>query len=90
MTRQDLRRENEELRSTLGLRGHRMIEEWEALPPWLRDPLAAHAFIADIMRTWVFAQHLKTTIGMTRRYSIIGVTVRLQVKLRPGIGRIAH
>jgi hypothetical protein len=44
MTRRELRRENEELRATLELHGHRTIEEWEALPQALRDPLAARAF----------------------------------------------
>ncbi len=47
MTRPELRRENDELRAALELRGHRTIEEWEALPPWFRDPLAARAFIAE-------------------------------------------
>jgi hypothetical protein len=47
MTRRELRRENEELRDALGLRGHRTIEDWETLPPALRDPLAARAFISE-------------------------------------------
>ena len=47
MTRRELRRENEELRAALELRGYRTIEDWEALPPLLRDPLAARAFIAE-------------------------------------------
>jgi hypothetical protein len=40
MTRRELRRENEELREALGLRGYRTIEEWELLPAAIRDPLA--------------------------------------------------
>lgn len=47
MTRRELRRENEELRDALGLRGYRTIEDWEALPSALRDPLAARAFISE-------------------------------------------
>lgn len=47
MTRRELRRENEELRETLGLRGQRTIEEWERLPAAVRDPLAARALIAE-------------------------------------------
>jgi hypothetical protein len=47
VTRRELRRENDELRAALELRGYRTIEEWEALPEVLRDPLAAHAFIAE-------------------------------------------
>jgi hypothetical protein len=47
VTRRELRRENDELRAALELRGHRTIEQWEALPEVLRDPLAAHAFIAE-------------------------------------------
>jgi len=46
-TRRELRRENEELRDALGLRGYRTIEDWEALPSALRDPLAARAFISE-------------------------------------------
>jgi hypothetical protein len=47
MTRRELRRENEELRDALGLRGYRTIEEWELLPAAIRDQLAARAFIAE-------------------------------------------
>lgn len=47
MTRRELRRENEELRAALELRGYRTIDQWEALPQALRDPLAARAFIAE-------------------------------------------
>ena len=47
MTRRELRRENEELRGPLGLRGRRTIAEWEALPEELRDPLAARALVAE-------------------------------------------
>jgi hypothetical protein len=47
MTRRELRRENEELRDALQLRGYRTIENWEALPTAIRDPLAARAFIAE-------------------------------------------
>lgn len=47
MTRRELRRENEELRAALQLRGHRTIEEWERLPQALRDALAARALIAE-------------------------------------------
>jgi hypothetical protein len=47
MTRKELIRENGELRAVLELRGHRTIDEWEALPPDVRDPLAARAFIAE-------------------------------------------
>jgi hypothetical protein len=47
MTRRELRRENDELRAALDLRGDRTIEEWEAFPPALRDPLAARAFLAE-------------------------------------------
>ena len=47
MTRRELRRENEELREALGLCGLRTIDDWEALPQALRDPLAARAFVAE-------------------------------------------
>lgn len=47
MTRRELRRENEELRVALGLRGYRTIDEWERLPAAIRDPLAARAFVAE-------------------------------------------
>lgn len=47
MTRRELRRENDELRAALDLRGHRTIDEWEALPQEIRDPLAARAFVAE-------------------------------------------
>jgi hypothetical protein len=47
MTRRELRRENDELRDALSLRGLRTIEEWEALGAAIRDPLAARAFIAE-------------------------------------------
>jgi hypothetical protein len=47
MTRRELRRENEDLRALLGLTSRRTIEEWEALPRAIRDPLAARAFIAE-------------------------------------------
>jgi hypothetical protein len=47
MTRRELRRENEELRDALGLRGYRTIDEWELLPAAIRDPLAARAFVAE-------------------------------------------
>ncbi len=47
MTRRERRRENEELRAALGLGGQRTIEEWEALPQAVRDPLAARAWIAE-------------------------------------------
>jgi hypothetical protein len=47
MTRRELRRENDELRAALRLRGLRTIEEWESLPQWLRDPLAARAWIGE-------------------------------------------
>lgn len=35
------------MRGALGLRGYRTIEDWEALPADIRDPLAACAFIAE-------------------------------------------
>jgi hypothetical protein len=47
MTRRELRRENDELRAALELRGYRTIEDWEALQPARRDPLAARAFISE-------------------------------------------
>jgi hypothetical protein len=47
MTRRELRREVEELRRLLGLTKPRTIEEWEALPQSVRDPLAARAWIAE-------------------------------------------
>jgi len=47
MTRRELRREVEELRGLLGLTKPRTIEEWEALPQVVRDPLAARAWIAE-------------------------------------------
>jgi hypothetical protein len=47
MTRRELRRENEDLRALLGLSKPRAIEEWEALPQALHDPLAARAFVAE-------------------------------------------
>jgi hypothetical protein len=47
MTRRELRRENDELRAALDLRGYRTIEEWETLPAPLREPLAARAWIAE-------------------------------------------
>jgi hypothetical protein len=47
VTRRELRRENEELRAALGLRGSRTIEEWEALAAWYRDLLAARAFLDE-------------------------------------------
>src|SRR5579871_2021653 len=47
MTRRELRLENDELRAALGLRGQRTIENWEALPATVRDPLAARALIAE-------------------------------------------
>lgn len=47
MTRREMRREIDELRAALGLRGHRTIDEWERLPAAIRDPLAARAFISE-------------------------------------------
>jgi hypothetical protein len=47
MTRRELRREVEDLRALLGLTKPRAIEEWEALPQEVRDPLAARALIAE-------------------------------------------
>ena len=47
MTRRELRRENDELRAALGMRGHRTVQEWERLPPTIRDPLAARALIVS-------------------------------------------
>jgi hypothetical protein len=47
MTRQELKRENGELRAALELRGQRTIDEWEALPRDVRETLAARAFIAE-------------------------------------------
>ncbi len=47
MTRAEMRRELEELRKLLGLTNPRTIEKWEMLPPMVRDPLAARAFIAE-------------------------------------------
>jgi hypothetical protein len=47
MTRREPRRENDELRDALSLRGHRTIAEWEALPAAIRDSLAARAFISE-------------------------------------------
>ncbi|MGC2634170.1 MAG: hypothetical protein WA215_08155 [Candidatus Cybelea sp.] len=41
MTRRELRRENDELRDALSVRGLRTIEEWEALPAAIRDPRSA-------------------------------------------------
>lgn len=48
MTQRALRRENQDLRNALSLRGYRTIEGWEALPSALRDPLAARAFVAEL------------------------------------------
>jgi hypothetical protein len=47
MTRRELRRENDELRAALGLRGERTLNEWELLPHALRDLLAGRAWIAE-------------------------------------------
>lgn len=47
MTRREMRREIEDLRAALELRGFRTIEEWERLPAPIRDPLAARAFVAE-------------------------------------------
>lgn len=47
VTRRELRREVEELRQRVDLTKPRTIEEWEALPQALRDPLAARAWIAE-------------------------------------------
>jgi hypothetical protein len=42
-----MRRQLEELRQFHGLSDTRTIEEWEAFPAALRDPLAARAFLAE-------------------------------------------
>ena len=47
MTRAEMRRENQELRARLSLNSLRTIDEWEALPLEIRDPLAARAWIAE-------------------------------------------
>ena len=47
MTRAEMRRELEDLRKLLGLSKPRTMDEWEMLPPTVRDPLAARAFIAE-------------------------------------------
>lgn len=47
MTRRELRKELTELRGLLEIRERRTIDEWEAMPQELRDPLAARALIAE-------------------------------------------
>lgn len=47
MTRRELHAKIAELRATLGLRRHRTIGEWEAMPQEVRDGLAARAWISE-------------------------------------------
>ena len=47
MTRAEMRRELEDLRKLLGLTKPRTIDEWEMLPPTVRDPMAARAWVAE-------------------------------------------
>jgi hypothetical protein len=47
MTRRELHREIEELRTLLALSKHRTIGEWEAMPQERRDQLAAKAWISE-------------------------------------------
>ena len=47
MTRRELHREIAELPAVLGLRTHRTITEWEAMPQDVRDRLAARAWVSE-------------------------------------------